>query len=405
MNINATKQFKKLFTKVIGLICLTSVITIQAKEVLKQSPALFNSSYLESKNELQDYILDTGDILNIEFKNIPEFSGLYTVNEQGEIFFERLRYKYVRGLTIDELTKLLEYSYEEFLVKPEILIRVSTFKPIRVSVSGEVRSPGLIKFPAFISVEELSKLDEEGSGVNSYIETNIPQNQALSRSEIFRKDSPLKGNNFIKENNDYVTTLSNALKEAGGLTSYSDVSKIEIIRDIPLQKGGGRKKAVLDFTYYVNNGNSSNDIRLYDGDSIFVPSLQKKDPSIIPNSILSGLSPRFMSVSISGRIENPGTFIIPIEGSLLDVMNLSGPRKPLSGKIFLIRYQKDGTLLRKNIRYSANAEPGSKNNPFLKEGDLITIKNSIFGRASGTIKTITEPFIGIYTTKELINNF
>tara|TARA_B100000212_G_scaffold339553_1_gene318240 strand:+ start:3231 stop:4448 length:1218 start_codon:yes stop_codon:yes gene_type:complete len=405
MNINATKQSKKLFTKLIGLICLSSVITLQAKEFSKQSPASLNSSYLESKNELQDYILDTGDILNIEFKNIPEFSGLYTINEQGEIFFERLRYKYVRGLTIDELTKLLEYSYEEFLVKPEILIRVSTFKPIRISVSGEVRSPGLIKFPAFISVEELSKLDEKGSGVNSYIETNLPQNQALSRSKIFRKDSPLKGNNFIKENNDYVTTLSNALKEAGGLTSYSDVSKIEIIRDIPLQKGGGRKKAILDFTYYVNNGNSSNDIRLYDGDSIFVPRLQKKDPSIIPNSILSGLSPKFMSVSISGKIENPGTFIIPIEGSLLDVMNLSGPRKPLSGKIFLIRYQKDGTLLRKNIRYSANAEPGSKNNPFLKEGDLITIKNSIFGRASGTIKTITEPFIGIYTTKELINNF
>ena len=405
MNINATKQFKKLFTKLIGLICLSSVITLQAKEFSKQSPASLNSSYLESKNELQDYILDTGDILNIEFKNIPEFSGLYTINEQGEIFFERLRYKYVRGLTIDELTKLLEYSYEEFLVKPEILIRVSTFKPIRISVSGEVRSPGLIKFPAFISVEELSKLNEKGSGVNSYIETNLPQNQALSRSKISRKDSPLKGNNFIKENNDYVTTLSNALKEAGGLTSYSDVSKIEIIRDIPLQKGGGRKKAILDFTYYVNNGNSSNDIRLYDGDSIFVPRLQKKDPSIIPNSILSGLSPKFMSVTISGKIENPGTFIIPIEGSLLDVMNLSGPRKPLSGKIFLIRYQKDGTLLRKNIRYSANAEPGSKNNPFLKEGDLITIKNSIFGRASGTIKTITEPFIGIYTTKELINNF
>ena len=405
MNINATKQFKKLFTKLIGLICLSSVITLQAKEFSKQSPASLNSSYLESKNELQDYILDTGDILNIEFKNIPEFSGLYTINEQGEIFFERLRYKYVRGLTIDELTKLLEYSYEEFLVKPEILIRVSTFKPIRISVSGEVRSPGLIKFPAFISVEELSKLNEKGSGVNSYIETNLPQNQALSRSKISRKDSPLKGNNFIKENNDYVTTLSNALKEAGGLTSYSDASKIEIIRDIPLQKGGGRKKAILDFTYYVNNGNSSNDIRLYDGDSIFVPRLQKKDPSIIPNSILSGLSPKFMSVTISGKIENPGTFIIPIEGSLLDVMNLSGPRKPLSGKIFLIRYQKDGTLLRKNIRYSANAEPGSKNNPFLKEGDLITIKNSIFGRASGTIKTITEPFIGIYTTKELINNF
>ena len=38
-------------------------------------------------------------------------------------------------------------------------------------------------------------------------------------------------------------------------------------------------------------------------------------------------------------------------------------------------------------------------------GDLITVKNSLFGRSAGTIKAITEPFIGIYATKELIESF
>ena len=83
-------------------------------------------------------------------------------------------------------------------------------------------------------------------------------------------------------------------------------------------------------------------------------------------------------------------------------MNLTGPRKPLSGKIYLIRYNQDGTLLRKNIKYSSSATPGSSKNPYLLAGDSIIIKNSILGRTSGTLKAITEPFVGIYATKEVV---
>ena len=47
-------------------------------------------------------------------------------------------------------------------------------------------------------------------------------------------------------------------------------------------------------------------------------------------------------------------------------------------------------------------DPGSPENPFLLAGDLITVKNSILGRTSGTLKAITEPFVGIYATKEVV---
>ena len=107
-------------------------------------------------------------------------------------------------------------------------------------------------------------------------------------------------------------------------------------------------------------------------------------------------------LSISGQIENPGNVKIPIEGSLSDAMNLTGPRKPLSGKVYLIRYNQDGSLLRKNIRYSVSASPGSINNPYLISGDLITVKNSFLGRASGTIKKVTEPFLGAYAAIDLL---
>ena len=85
-----------------------------------------------------------------------------------------------------------------------------------------------------------------------------------------------------------------------------------------------------------------------------------------------------------------------------DVIDLTGPIKPLSGKIVLIRYMKDGTVIKKNISYSATAERGSKRNPYLKEDDLISVKNSVLGKTSGVLKEITAPFVGIYTTKEVI---
>ena len=84
---------------------------------------------------------------------------------------------------------------------------------------------------------------------------------------------------------------------------------------------------------------------------------------------------------------------------------MTGPIKPLSGKIVLIRYNRDGTILKKNVSYSARAKRGSKRNPFIKQGDLISVKNSFLGKSTGVIKELTAPFIGIYSTKEIIESF
>ena len=104
-------------------------------------------------------------------------------------------------------------------------------------------------------------------------------------------------------------------------------------------------------------------------------------------------------------VETPGKVILPLEASLSDAIDLTGPIKPLSGKIVLIRYEKNGTILKKNISYSSRAKRGSKKNPYLKSDDLISVKDSFFGKTTSVIKEVTAPFLGIYSTKELIDNF
>ncbi len=442
-----------------------------------------NISYLNPRNDLRNYKLDQNDVLDIKFLYVPEFNSIQNIDQEGEIYLPELGSVYVKGLTIYQAKDLLEKKYEKYLnftdmeirinkfrfmrsgiysinnegelmlpllketyvrglttneisnllskkylnskyISSEVEIRIANFKPQRILISGEIRNPGIYKFAGyssgeFLAVENIkddtSQKGEMKNDAAEYISKeidsdNITQGELNSRESNASLNQNSQNNNTrqsfqIKRPSENFTTISNAIREAGGITSKTDLSRIEIIRDIPIGKGGGKQRAVVDFTSFLNESDPTNDIRLFDGDRIFLPKLATASSDIIPKSILSGLSPRFIRVDIFGRVENPGTVKLPLEASLSDAINLTGPIRPLSGKIVLIRYNKDGTILNKNISYSAKAKKGSRRNPFVKEGDLISVKNSWLGKSTAVIKEVTAPFIGIYTTKEIIEDF
>ena len=357
--------------------------------------------YLESRNELEDYIIDTGDSISLEFFPADELSGVFPVNEEGELLLPRLDETYVRGLTTSELKSLLEKRYFEFLIDPDIKVRIAVFKSIRVLARGELRNPGFIKFPAYKSVSYIT-LDKNTSNSDSLVGLNNEQLEIGQNSKLNNQSS---ANLIVKRSSENISTISDVIRQAGGITSKTDLSRIEVIRDVPIGKGGGKKRAIIDFNSYLNESDPTNDIRILDGDSLFFPKLSKVDPNQIPKSVLAGISPRFISVNLFGRVETPGFVKLPLEATLSDAIDLSGPITPLSGKIILIRYETDGTIIKKNISYSARAKRGSKRNPYLKEDDLISVKNSLLGKSTGIIREFTAPFIGIYSTKELIEGF
>ncbi len=440
-----------------------------------------NVSYLNPKTNLDNYLLDENDSIFINFLKTPELNTTVTVDKEGEVNLPRIKTTYIRGLTIDQLSNLLESRYKEFLIDPEIeieiskfkfissgvyqvdlegemflpliretfvrgltpielsnllekrysefgisaktTVKVARFKPIRVLVDGEIRSPGIYEFPGYTVGDFISTIDEvdenervnEKGNQNTFLENEIKKTSINEFNidldeEVTPTNNNIDGqvnnanNNFeVKRPINKITTISNAILKAGGITSRTDLSRIQIIRDLPIGSGGGKKRAFIDFSSYINDSDTSNDIRLFDGDRIFFSRLSEASKDQIPKSILSGLSPKFISVNVNGRIENRGNVLLPLEATLSDAINLSGPIKPLSGKIVLIRYNKDGTVLKKDISYAANAKRGTERNPFVLDGDLITVKNSVLGKSTGIIKEITAPFIGIYSTLELID--
>ena len=358
--------------------------------------------YLESRNELEDYIIDTGDSIYLEFYPAVELSGVYSVNQEGELLLPRLDETFVRGLTKSELKTLLEKRYAEFLIDPEIKIRLARFKSLRVLARGELRNPGFYKFPAYESGSFVDLDKSDNSELDLFIENNNEQSEI---GQNLQSNNQSSQDLVVKRSNESLTTLSDVIRKAGGITSTTDLSKIEIIRDVPLGKGGGKKRALVDFNAYIYESDPTNDIRIFNGDSLFFPKLSQSNPNQIPKSILSGISPKFISVNLFGRVETPGVVKLPLEAVLSDAIDLTGPIKPLSGKIVLIRYENDGTVIKKNIAYSSGAKRGSKRNPYLKEDDLISVKNSLLGKSTGIIREFTAPFVGIYSTKELIEGF
>ena len=289
----------------------------------------------------------------------------------------------------------------------DISIRISRYKKLRILISGEVRNPGIFKFSGYNSINISRNIN------NSEIKNNVKEIEFSNQKDLVKDLSTgineLGNNSFGKENlvsvknpNDEYTTISKAIRRAGGITSKSDLSKIKLLRDIPISQGGGLKKKIIDLTSFLNLSNPKNDLRLFDGDRIEIPSLKRSNPKQIPQSVLSGLSPKFVSVAIFGRIETPGYVDLPIESTLSDLIDIAGPIKPLSGDVKIIRYDKDGSITSKKINFSRNSKRGSKKNPYLKGGDYVTIQNTALGKSTNVITELTAPFLGIYTTKEVI---
>ena len=108
---------------------------------------------------------------------------------------------------------------------------------------------------------------------------------------------------------------------------------------------------------------------------------------------------------VSGRVNFPGKLKIGKSSSLNDALDLAGGTKVLKGKIRHISFSNDGSIQKNIIRYKRKNKRGSRNNPYLKEGDIIYVGDNLLTATSEVISEITAPFQGIYSTYSLIEAF
>ena len=200
----------------------------------------------------------------------------------------------------------------------------------------------------------------------------------------------------------YFPTVFDAIRAAGGITRFSNLKEVELVRINKLSAGGGRKKTILDFEQVIYNGDISQNIRIYDGDLINIKKLAENNLEQLTKATKSNLNNKFIKVVVSGRVNNPGEVKMPKNSTLNDAIDLAGGAKVLKGKTRFLRFQNDGTIDSRKVSYSRRNPRGTFKNPYLKNGDLILVGNSLLSSTNEVLKEVTSPITGIFSTYGLI---
>ena len=87
--------------------------------------------------------MGSGDILEVEVIGNDDLSRLPTVQTNGSILLPLLGEVQVAGLTLPEITrKVTNLLEKDYLVSPQVVVKVNQYKSQYVSVVGEVNNPG-----------------------------------------------------------------------------------------------------------------------------------------------------------------------------------------------------------------------------------------------------------------------
>ena len=355
----------------------------QTQNLIESQIRTSRASKQKARINYESYILGPGDVLEIEVLDLPEFSGVVSVGPDGTIYLPRLRASYVEGLTIEETRLFLTEKFEKYIINPELYIRPISYRPIRVYVGGEVKRPGYYT---------LSGLQEiKASTVNK------PKN--ISSVDSSRLLPKLRTDNFTS-----FPTVFDAIQNAQGITAYSNLSQVAVTRRQPSNLGGGRIRTTLNFLSLITEGNESQNIRLFDGDVITI----SKSPTVLRQQLLqavqTNLSPQYLEVYVSGRVENAGPVTLPQGSSLVQAIDIAGGTKVIHGKVEFIRFTREGEIDKRIFGFKSDAPSGDYRNPLLMSGDLIRLRETPLTKSLSVLGEVTAPALSVYSLYSIFDN-
>jgi polysaccharide export outer membrane protein len=245
--------------------------------------------------------ISAGDLLDLQVFDTPELSAKLRVSDKGEVVVPVVGSVRVDGLTADEAGTRVEQSLRQaqVLKDPHVSVFVVEYATQGVSVLGEVKNPGVypvlgahglldiisaaggVTATAGKAISVTHKGDPQnptvvqlGNGLDITAQTNVGVLPGdiivVSRSGIvYVVGDLLKPGGFLIENNDRLTVLQ-ALALAQGANKTAALKRSKLIRKTP----AGRQELPVEINRIL--AGKRPDIRLEDGDILFVPSSEGK---------------------------------------------------------------------------------------------------------------------------------
>ena len=369
-----------------------------------QHPYIVNAPLPRPTAPIQDaYILGPGDAVVVELLDVPEYSGIFTIGPDGTLYLPRLRSISVEGLTVEELRSLLTKQFSEYVLDPQVFVNPAIYRPIRVYIGGEVSRPGYY----YLSGQQSAVGAETYSFNGPDLATNqygITDSTEKARVNPATSVGPRIGGSAINLGL-RLPTVFDALRNAGGVTPFSKLSEVTITRNRPLSSGGGKMRATVDFLTLITEGNESQNIRLFDGDTVVVARSPVELREQIIKAGQTNLSPDFVQVFVTGRVRDPGPKVLPQGASLDQAIASAGGQKLIRGQVEFIRFTRDGKTDKRKFFISGNNPSGSYKNPILMAGDVVRVNDSPLSATITVLSEITGPALSTYSIFKLFSDF
>ncbi|MBO8221416.1 polysaccharide biosynthesis/export family protein [Prochlorococcus marinus] len=305
-----------------------------------------------------NYLIGSGDILELKFTDLEVYNGEFQVLNDGWIFLPVIGNYFIENKTLEEARNDLISKYSKELIVPDLQLSLSHSRPLDISIIGEVQKPGLYQ------IEDILE--------------NPPR-------------------------------LVDGLQLAGGITSKSNLEDVKLIR---LFKEDGeliKKITSLNLISLVEDGDQSNNIKLSHGDVLKINSTNEFSKTQYKLAKAT-LAPAKIGITVVGEVKAPGEKMVVSGVSLIEaIMIAGGPVDWQANRqnIQLIREDEYGAINVSRYKYNINKNNSIINNPILKDGDIINVNAVNYTKFSRGVQTIFAPLRDIITGitfYELIND-
>ena len=312
-------------------------LMVNATPETQSSSGSLPLSVTEVYNDL--YVLGPGDGLQLTFTDpsAATVGGPITILPDGTSTLSLLGSVQLTGLTIGQATRWLTSLYSKQLVRPELILSLTTPRPVKVTIIGEVSRPGLYPLPSY-------------------------------------------------------STPVSAIQTAGGITLNADIRKV-LLRRLA-GPDGSQKQTVLDLAQLFQVGNQRQNPILFDGDTLVVA----RTDELIPDEILqigaTNLAPSTITVSVIGEVKSPGTISLPANTPLAEAIFRAGGAenwRANKNNIELVRLNRNGTSTREVFSYKDGIGVSKGLNPPLRDRDTVIVNRTFYAEALDVINQVVVP--------------
>lgn len=247
-----------------------------------------------------DYEVGPGDVIEVSVYGNDDLSRIPTVQTNGSISMPLIGEVQVAGLTIAEvqrkITNLLEKDY---LVKPQVEVKVREYQSQYVSIVGEVNSPGrkpirgrmrlidaLIEAGSFKATSSgqvmITRTEGQFAGGERSITVRISSSSSPTAQDLVNLELPLK-------NGDIITALAKAFVTVDGEVSrpgrYAIESDLTVTGAISL--AGGFTRFGSSDVKVRRTDPETGKVTILEVDVKSVRNGKKPDVPLLPNDVIS----------------------------------------------------------------------------------------------------------------------